>query len=912
MKKLRIFIILGAFISLFSALILLTGCGKPALSRPLGLKIDGDTLLLTWNEVEDSVGYTVRINGESRNTRQNRYSLTTLAAGEYRIRVQARGNERNHGNSSWSDEIAFTREAETGLNYVLNDTGTEYSVQGIGSSSPNVVIEDYYRGKPVTSVANNAFQRSQVSSVKFGKFIRSVGKYAFANCGALESIEIPDTVTSIGEYVFQNSRALKSVKLPENLQSIPRYAFNYCTALTEAITGSKLATIEEYAFAECRGLEVFEIQDSITLVEAYAFTGCTALRTVYIGDGLPWISMYTFAKCTALTEVAFGYGLTEIGNFAFLGCTALENVDLPNNITVIGEASFANCTSLSKVSFGADVRKIGMSAFEMTKLWNDAEGHYVYCNNWLLGIKETKDDRLESVDDLSNQIVGIADGVFRASVITGIMIPDSVKYIGALAFVRCENLSTVRIGANTERIGEYAFFKCTNLSGVGLDTNKALTDIGHCAFYGCERLSRFQMPATVTHVGIRAFNETALWSSSNGIVYANEWVVGYTGQASSITVREGTVGIAEYAFYGSRLYNVTLPDSLKYVSRGAFYGSVQLRTVELPEGLREIGDYSFYGCQMLGTSGFEIPNSVTSIGRSAFYGCTYIGMDGNFALPDQLKSIGDYAFHSSGVRNIVIPASVTTIGRYAFAHSESLESVKIGNGITSVGVRAFSGCVKLGKVTFGTAVVSIGNYAFYDCTALTELSLPDGVKSIGAYAFYGNEKLESLSLGSVNDIGIYAFYGCKKLKNLILPDSVTSVGSNAFRNCSSLSTVVLGKDIQTMGMHVFYACNSLTIYSQASAEGKSWNGRWNSSFRPVICGVTLSEGDAPYIVSFTKSEEGVLYLAMGGLAVPSREGYVFGGWATEPNGETAVYTTEQLEEVANGTTLYAVWIVDLS
>ena len=227
-------------------------------------------------------------------------------------------------------------------------------------------------------------------------------------------------------------------------------------------------------------------------------------------------------------------------------------------------------------------------------------------------------------------------------------------------------------------------------------------------------------------------------------------------------------------------------------------------------------------------------------------------------------------------------------------------------------MRAFSGCVKLGEVAFGTAVESIGNYAFYDCKVLKGIVLPDSVKSIGAYAFYGNEKLESLSLGSVNDVGIYAFFGCKELKHLVLPDSVTSVGSNAFRGCSSLSTVVLGKNIQTMGMHAFYACNNLTIYSQASATGEAWNGRWNSSFRPVICGVTLAEGDAPYVVSFTKSEEGALYLAMGGLTVPPRAGYVFGGWAAEPNSEAVIYTTEQLEEVPNGMTLYAVWIADLS
>ena len=67
------------------------------------------------------------------------------------------------------------------------------------------------------------------------------------------------------------------------------------------------------------------------------------------------------------------------------------------------------------------------------------------------------------------------------------------------------------------------------------------------------------------------------------------------------------------------------------------------------------------------------------------------------------------------VTALTIPASVTSIGRYAFYRCTGLTSIAIPVGVTSIGEAAFFGCTGLKKVYYGGAAsgwssISIGSY----------------------------------------------------------------------------------------------------------------------------------------------------------------------------------------------------------
>ena len=132
----------------------------------------------------------------------------------------------------------------------------------------------------------------------------------------------------------------------------------------------------------------------------------------------------------------------------------------------------------------------------------------------------------------------------------------------------------------------------------------------------------------------------------DGLVYAGLVAYVYKGQMPeglSITLEDGTLGIASSAFNGrSSLTNIIIPNTVKC-----------------------IGSRAFRKCS--GLTNVTIGNSVTCIGDEAFRYCT-------------------------GLTNVNIPDSVLTIGNYAFHQCSELTSVTIGKSVMNIGSEAFYEC----------------------------------------------------------------------------------------------------------------------------------------------------------------------------------------------------------------------------
>lgn len=119
-------------------------------------------------------------------------------------------------------------------------------------------------------------------------------------------------------------------------------------------------------------------------------------------------------------------------------------------------------------------------------------------------------------------------------------------------------------------------------------------------------------------------------------------------------------------------------------------------------------------------AGIILPASVTRIGKQAFWGSLRLESV-EFATGSQLKEIGDSAFQGcSNLTSIDIPASVT----------------KLGN-------TAFSSC-GLASITLPSALQEIEGYTFFNCVELTTIEIPATVTKIGAQAF-GETKLTSVT-----------------------------------------------------------------------------------------------------------------------------------------------------------------------
>ncbi len=921
-----------------SVLLLLMGSacgGETKLDAPSSLNINED-YLLTWEPVEGARSYTVRVvrQGTDEVVREDTirsasYDLSELDEGDYEIGVMATGGSRGTVlTSEWSSALSFARPYESGLVFEL--VGAEYRVLRAGKARGDVVIDDYYRGKPVTSIAERAFRASaEITSVEIGANIRSIGASAFYNCRQLRKVEFKLTegegaegeahsqLTSIGEAAFQGCSALTSIELPDTLTTIAPRTFAYCRNLAEVHIGASVQSVQESAFYGCSALTAVDLPDSVISIGVNAFSTDEALERVTFGKGLRTIGQEAFMSDTALSTVTFPEemdGEYTIGVSAFQGCGKLSSLTLPEKLTVIGDTAFANSgLKRDTTSLPESLHEIGVNAFNGSAAYKDQlEDGFVYVDDWLVAISPDKRETLVNVTaDMLRGTVGIAGAVFmNCTLLESVNLPSSVKYTGYLTFYNCPVLYQFTSEPNgLEYIGYMSLSNCGALSQLQL--REGLLEIDNYAFYNCVNITNGNslVPSTVTRIGQSAFGGTGLLADESGLIYASRWVVGYDEAtlARDVTLADNAYGIADYALYdASKITNIIGMNRLECIGEGAFarctslsalslnpdmtvikpfafYKCYSLYAVEFPYALEEIGDYAFYVCYRINALDFSGTN-LRRVGSHAFFECEAIG---SIAFGEQIEEIGDYAFFRNLCLTELTVKGNATIGAHAFSQCQYLHSLEL-EGVTEIGDQAFRECKELWNVTLPSSVERVGDYAFYGCRKLTHIDL-GGTKTIGSHAFSGCTQLTSVELpGSVEEVGDYAFIGCRNLQSVTLHGTIAQMGSGVFFGTGTLNV-----------------SGGITFY-MAGETAEGWSANWNSLLRPVVGQCVLSEDG--YLESVTVGEESIQNrMSWGGLAAPVRRGYLFVGWATAPNATAAEYELNYLLQAPAGVTLYPVW-----
>ena len=290
-----------------------------------------------------------------------------------------------------------------------------------------------------------------------------------------------------------------------------------------------------------------------------------------------------------------------------------------------------------------------------------------------------------------------------------VVIPSSVTYsdvtysvtgIGNAAFSSSLGLTSVKIPSSVTTIGNNTFYKCTSLTSIVLPNS--VTTIGYGAFYGCNNLASVEMSNNITNINEGAFE-------------------GCTGLLS-IIIPSGVTIINTSTFRGCEsLTSVVIPNSVTKINESAFVGCKGLTSVTIGSNVISIGNSAFFQCSSLAS--IEIPANVTSIGDAAFTSCsalTSISVSNDnpvFDSRDNCNAIIETASNKLifGCQNSVIPNSVTSIGRGAFAGYTGLTSIKIPSSVTSIEMGAFYQCTGLTSVTCeATKLPTMGADVFYD------------------------------------------------------------------------------------------------------------------------------------------------------------------------------------------------------
>ena len=178
---------------------------------------------------------------------------------------------------------------------------------------------------------------------------------------------------------------------------------------------------------------------------------------------------------------------------------------------------------------------------------------------------------------IPNSVISIGNYAFyNCQSLTSVTIPNSVKYIGDVAFRDCRSLTSITIPNSVTYIGNNAFSLCVSLTSVTIPNS--VTYIGNNAFSDCRSLTSITVPNSVTYIGSFAFYNTAWYiNQPDGLIYLGKVAYKYKGtmpENTSISINEETVSITGEAFSDcSGLTSVTIPNSVTYIGRNAFFNT---------------------------------------------------------------------------------------------------------------------------------------------------------------------------------------------------------------------------------------------------------------------------------------------------------------------------------------------------
>lgn len=516
---------------------------------------------------------------------------------------------------------------------------------------------------------------------------------------------------------------------------------------------------------------------AVTSVCFYAF-GNTGVKEVTLPGAVSELPDRIFDGCKLLEKVNMP-AVTSVGKLAFCDCNSLETIEFASGLTEIGERAFEKCTSLAAVTLPDTVTTLGDRCF-----WGES--------------------LIENLNTSGVEVIG--ESAFYGCVgITSLNLPNVVS-IGENAFNGCDKLTEMTIGDRLENcqtdlkrltkisidspIPEKMFYWSGTITDVTL--GEGVTSIGELAFGHCSELNNITLPATLTEIGVSAFNQSGLTAVtvpakvktvSENAFYACRKLV-------SLTIENGVESIGASAFEETGITSLSLPASVKTVDKRAFRDCNALAQISFSEGLESLGSLAF-SIKGAETLDIVLPSTVKTVGNGCFnydeYGRPGGILANKIIINETVETVEPYAFQSCNVKELKIPAYCAP---YAY-HVETL--TLFGDG--EVPYNSYSNCSEpIKTVNLGPDVKSISAYAFA-AGGVNKINL-DHVEYIGAFAL-GYAYLDLLTYtkteNGVNYIDnwiISTDYSQGGATNLDL-SGVTGIYYNAFRKTNTSDTSVL-------------------------------------------------------------------------------------------------------------------------
>lgn len=390
------------------------------------------------------------------------------------------------------------------------------------------------------------------------------------------------------------------------------------------------------------------------------------------------------------------------------------------------------------------------------------------------------------------------------NLVGNLVIPAQCRTVGINAFSGSNQIRTLAFSQSTQNpltIGSNAFEACTLLPEINLSASVA--SIGPSAFLKCTGAASLVLPPATSNFSV-----------------VNHWAfLGCSNIANDVQLNNNLVQISVQSFAGcARLrctrLNENLPSSVQRIGAGAFFGCVGLtgglnfnnvnQNGNFVSSVSVIGSAAFMGCSGLNGQlvlpdnvnySNVLPYTFASIDAPLYDLNMQLMVNGNAVSAMRLNGGLDFALNK-----------VNTIERNAFFRCSSLASLGLSNAITAVAPQAFMYCSSiLQNLLIPASVKSIGAEAFRGCSGLAGLNIVSTVVSQIATEAW-------LSLGNQCFQDCTSIAGSNTAAGLIIPNSVNSIGDGAFQGCTNIVSVNVGSGLtraNSFGSLVFSGCTRL-------------------------------------------------------------------------------------------------------
>ena len=435
--------------------------------------------------------------------------------------------------------------------------------------------------------------------------------------------------------------------------------------------------IGEGAFLECSLLRNITIGDYVTIGKGAFYLDNTYNYSVgkYEMNGVEY-EVYVYNS--PIQQLVIGnYAILEEG--AFYGAAKLETITLGTG-AYIGDYAFYNNSSLKSIDLSS-ATYIGKAAFAgdlnyiYTRIYQNSAYNTPYVNSDGYYEYYYYASRLENID------------------------LSSVTFIGEDAFSCVVTLESVVLGDKLTIIPDRAFQNCKALKSINLDK---ITSIGEEAFVYASLENVLDLSA-VTLVGKNAF---AYCAKLPGVIFGEgactiaEGAFSYCDVLASATNLNKVTVIDKHAFAYTQLTQLDLSSATSIGSLAFIKETMTPVTVVLSEKLAYMGDNPFAMCQVapfsievvvdtfngveyketsytyhLSDSIYVIDGSLYRVVPNGLELITFAGTDTRVTVAENTVRISAMAFAGSGVKEVVFPYTLASIGHKAFFDCQNLKLV---------------------------------------------------------------------------------------------------------------------------------------------------------------------------------------------------------------------------------------------